>query len=445
MLYQNPHTVVIYKFIALWLFFATENLFAGTGRFGIFAMNSYGGNITRLTDTDTFDNHAYVSPDGMKIIFTRFRNTKNGVKDADGSEPLTVIMNSNGTNSTSLTPQTTYHFDFHADFSPDGTKIVFSSNRQNLSNPNESDIFVMDLYGNVVSTLTNTPFPVCEYDPHWGPNGKIVFNRVDWSSANKNPAIWIMNEDGSNQVQLTTPAISGTWNKYPFGDMDPVISPDGTKIAFQRHQNTDEKINQGYGDWDIYVMNIDGTNLTDISKNTNADAMPRWSANGKQLVFWGTDESNPENKFAIYVINTDGSSRRKISLPENLIPQDPSWYPATSNNPGLDIVFNAEISTTSFRTSLLANVKIYPNPLKLTEGILNYFIFDNLPENTEIKIFNIAGELVKTITPGEINIAGSTRWYLKNDSGCDVASGIYLCLFKHSSGETIVKKFALIK
>lgn len=137
--------------------------------------------------------------------------------------------------------------------SPDGTKIAFSSRRSG-----NGDIYVMkaapESSTNVPKRLTtSTIFEGC---PDWSPSGKqIVFQ----SGADGGlPEIHKMNSDGTNKTNLTQNGLI---------DRDPVFSPDGAKIAFERVIN---------GNRDIWRMRADGSRAVALTNNAAADANPSW-------------------------------------------------------------------------------------------------------------------------------------------------------------------------
>src|SRR2546423_11257377 len=78
-------------------------------------------------------------------------------------------------------------------------------------------------------------------------NGKIAFD----SNRTGNDEIFVMNPDGSNQVNLSN---------NPANDNNPSWSPDGTKIAFVSNRD---------GNDEIYVMNADGSNQTRLTNNSS--------------------------------------------------------------------------------------------------------------------------------------------------------------------------------
>jgi len=92
-------------------------------------------------------------------------------------------------------------------------------------------------------------------NPDWSPDGKKI---VFVSNRDDNLEIYVMNADGSNQVNLT--------NNYN-NDFDPVWSPDGERIAFVSGRDRNNE---------IYVMNADGSEPRRLTDNTDDDVKPDW-------------------------------------------------------------------------------------------------------------------------------------------------------------------------
>lgn len=95
----------------------------------------------------------------------------------------------------------------------------------------------------------------------------------------------------------------------------------------------------------------------------------------------------------------------------------------------------------------------YPNPAKSGSTTIRYYYVYSDPE-AEIKIYNIAGELVRKVGDSEITDASENiyefLWDCKNSSGKDVASGIYIYIVEvkeKSSGETkkVIKRMAVVR
>ncbi len=168
-------------------------------------------------------------------------------------------------------------------FSPDGTKIAFSSIRDEHHN----EIYVIKVDGTNVTRLTSNL--AVDAHPAFSPDGtKIAFisNRDGDDFDFGYHEIYAMNADGTGQTRLT--------NNPTAVDVAPVFSPGGTRIAFASASlaiPTD----------DIYVMNADGTGQTRLTTDPAMDSQPDW----------GPKLQPPGSTFAATVqapIDADGTS-----------------------------------------------------------------------------------------------------------------------------------------
>jgi Tol biopolymer transport system component len=131
-----------------------------------------------------------------------------------------------------------------------------------------------------------------------GANGKIVFasDRTTGADNINNPdgdyEIFVMNKDGSGVTQLT-----GNDQKL---DIDPAVSPDGKKIAFT--SNRDDN-------YEIYVMNADGSDQTRLTREPTEDSEPTWSPDGTKIAFTSARDGNYE----IYSMLANGALQTNLT------------------------------------------------------------------------------------------------------------------------------------
>jgi len=112
------------------------------------------------------------------------------------------------------------------------------------------------------------------------------------SNRTGNFEIFVMNPDGSNQTNLT--------NNSAANDADSAFSPDGSKIAF----TSDRYINNH-----IYVMNADGSNQIRLTNDNTNNYMPSWSPDGTKIVYSSQRTSYGD----IYLMNSDGSNQIRLT------------------------------------------------------------------------------------------------------------------------------------
>ena len=132
-----------------------------------------------------------------------------------------------------------------------------------------------------------------------------------------------MNADGSGQTRLTF--TSGWGAGYA------TFSPDGTRIAYAAPTSGDT-------DFQIFVMNVDGSNKTQLTNNPGNNAYPSWSPDGKRIAYSYENQILYVNKKLsdpiicdIFVMNTDGSEQTKLTDTSKTYPREqcnsPAWSP----------------------------------------------------------------------------------------------------------------------
>lgn len=126
----------------------------------------------------------------------------------------------------------------------------------------------------------------------WTPEGKIVYT----SQLGGKNDLWIMNNDGSNQIQLTND--SGE-------NLEPVVSLDGRYIVFVSNRS---------GSFQLWRMNIDGSNPIQLT-NEIGGRLPQFSSDGKWIIYQSLElnkEEFPEQSF-IFKISVDGGIPTQIT------------------------------------------------------------------------------------------------------------------------------------
>jgi len=173
------------------------------------------------------------------------------------------------------------------------------------------DIYTADLDGNILEKLTDTP----GYDAEAtvSPKGDLI---VFTSLRSGDLELYTMNIDGSDVKQVT----SGLG--YDGGAF---FSPDGKELIFRASRpQTDEEI-KVYKDllaeglvqpteMELYICNIDGSNLRKITDLGRANWAPYFHPDGKRVIFASNHTSERGFPFNLYMINTDGTGLEQITF-----------------------------------------------------------------------------------------------------------------------------------
>lgn len=214
-------------------------------QYDIYVIDADGTNLTRLTVNQASDTHPYWSPDGSQIAFWSERNGK-GKGDVyliglDDTEP----MNLTDPNEIDVIP---YH---SSPWSPDGTKLLFTSRRDD-----NWEIYSVNRDGTELLNLTRSPGT--DGTPTWSPDGTKIIYLTDGSS----DSFSVMNSDGSGKATLFSLPANIDIDVAP-----PIWSPDGTQIAFASQQDSQ---------YEVFVINVDGSGLRRLTDHPTWDYAPVW-------------------------------------------------------------------------------------------------------------------------------------------------------------------------
>jgi Tol biopolymer transport system component len=248
---------------------------------GAIAIDSLQGRITFSAGTDALESEEiYVS-------------------DADGSGVMRLTNNDVA--------------DFDPTWSPDGSQVAFRSQRDG-----NDEIYVLDVDGGDLRNITNDE--AVDWGPDWSPDGRwIAFNSA---------------RDGGGDLHGFLADPEGE-EVRPLGDVFfeyPTWSPDGTRMAYM-HQT----FNQPGGNYEIFVMNADGTGIRQLTDSPADDGWPAWSPDGSRIAFSSIRDDclysgHPDCKetgdigefHTLYVMNADGSGERRVT---EVFAQFPVWSP----------------------------------------------------------------------------------------------------------------------
>jgi Tol biopolymer transport system component len=108
----------------------------------------------------------------------------------------------------------------------------------------------------------------------------------------------------------------------------PRWSPDGSRIVYDSNQT---------GNWEIFVMNADGTDQHQITDNPAQDSYAAWSPDGTTIAFGSDRDGHRGREGAVYLMNTDGSNVRRVTWLESM-DAVPSFSPDGTKLTWVDMV-----------------------------------------------------------------------------------------------------------
>jgi len=260
--------------------------------FPVFASEPSATQLSRVRDS-----YPQLSPDGTRVVFQSNRDGTNQV----------WIMNPDGTGVTQLTQAPGEGAETPA-WSPDGRQIVYARYLEEGNN----DVFVMNQDGTDSRQLTFGP----GYDghPHWTADGeRIVFNSDRDTPDHDAPwnerwhDIWSVRPDGSDAIKHTDCRSVCTYGS---------LSPDGTQVLYRKVDATpglDWSLEAIEKNSEIYLADRDGSGARKIASHPAFDGWPLWSPDGHWIVF-ASNRTGPALTGQLWVVRPDGEDLRQITM-----------------------------------------------------------------------------------------------------------------------------------
>ena len=256
-------------------------------------------------------------------------------------------------------------------WSPTGNQLAFLSDRSG-----DEELWIINANGTGATQLTSTGgtkanpawspvgnkiafvhnSDICVYDfttnttqnltagngtnvmPCWSPSGNQIVFASDRAAGNWD--IWVMNADGTGVIQLTN---------NPQVEQHPVWSPNGQKIAFERGS-------------DVWVMDANGASPLNLTNGVGAfNGLPTWSPNSQSIAF--------ERDGDIYRINANGTGLTQLTTMGSCF--SPHWSKSAAGN-----------SAITFMSASSGNLEIYvmaPDGTGITNISSNAAAVDRLP------------------------------------------------------------------
>jgi Tol biopolymer transport system component len=211
-----------------------------------------------------------LSDDGTLLAYRHWQRDDRGI----------VVANSDGAAPLRLTDKLE---DVLPSFSPDKTKLVFSTYRQGDRLSRLYYVWTDEQNRRAWEWGAGGLFGE---DPDWMADGQIVFH-----TNGERDQIWIMNGDATNQRPFfSTGSIAAL-----------AAAPDSATVAYMSDEG---------GSWDIYSVDTQGANLRRLTDDPGQDGLPAWSPDGQSIAF----VSDRSGQWALWVMDADGSNEQMLAL-----------------------------------------------------------------------------------------------------------------------------------
>lgn len=291
-------------------------------------------------------------------------------------------------------------------WSPDGSRLAFLSSRVTETTPSTAaanaeapkpQIWILPMYGGEAQALSHRKNGVSAFE--WSPDGQrfvaisssgpsddvassarksdvrhytqilYKFNDSGWYD-DKRTHLWVLDAATGKDRQVTS---GNDWN-----DSDAHWSPDGTRIAFVSDRTGHERDDSQ--NKDVWVVSADGGDPVKISDHPFDDEMPRWSPDGKQILFAGQTQRRQFPKLYLAPAN-GGASSKVVAEQLDLIPVNLRWagprearFEAATK--GETQVFRMDLNTGKFAPITSGERAVHGFDINEKSGVMAYLAND---------------------------------------------------------------------
>jgi len=253
----------------------------------VYSISNTGRNLVLLTPTDNDDD--FTDEGGKQPAWAPNNADLCIVARRGGTQSLFLIDPVQGAASrqTKITNDTIAGADAQPSWKADSSQIVYVSNKGGTG---RWEIYIINRDGTGNQLIARTNDNTDAQWPVFTPDGTKIIYQSRIGGIGVDTSLRVLDI----ATGITTPI--GDTEGNGFRDEAPSVSPDGAKIAFHSNRN---------GDFDIWIMNPDGTSAQALTRDARSDGYPVWSPNGARIAFTRDRE--------LWTMAADGTDQKQLT------------------------------------------------------------------------------------------------------------------------------------